>query len=668
MKKLLSLVGLVGIPMLAVPNVIAYSQNQVKINEQVNNNLDQINDTNYIEKTILASENRPFQHSYLTPTGYFLEKDKEYLIRINKNVKSTDLLYLSIGQYGVYKNLNDGKDSGFETYQIIGDNLIITPKISGMLYLKDYRFTNSVAILSITNNEPIKVPTFIVDETNQTEFFNQVLTTKSFFVEIVSKHIFGTFQTEMFKSQVINVVGININDTVLAWDQIWKYSNEVYGLNEKYSGVAKKYQQFIQISNPDSGPGYASSTNYRITFQNKTNAGRDLFTKKPNNQWGLWHEIGHSYQTPQYNWTNLTEVTVNISALYVQKFIAGTNNVDSASNIKIVKAFLDSNDVNKDFNTLQDLFAKLTMFWQLQMAFGDNFYPTISQLYRTDYLIVPNMQQDFVKITSKVANRNLIPFFEKWGFSITDDTKKAIEQLPSLKNNIWENVINGTHQSLVEWQVPKYQLSILKYEIKQKKTIDFGTIINETNLSDNFDILNNKNILKNQISFDWMNFYFKDNKYYVPMKITVKDDDLLSNNYLYFVQVSFEDTISLIGYAYYQRGIIGLDKENHKFYFTGSRIGLDVTQKPNTYYTIIIKNQNGTIVKQIALTGADNVDNIIKQNDLLNISYQEGYTLEIKTLITNKNRLFSPVSNTWVTNNTYDTEYQISNNKLIKVS
>jgi len=47
------------------------------------------------------------------------------------------------------------------------------------------------------------------------------------------------------------------------------------------------------------------------------------------------------------------------------------------------------------------------------MAFGDNFYPTLSQLYRTDYLSVSNMQQDFVKITSKVTNRNLIPFFQK---------------------------------------------------------------------------------------------------------------------------------------------------------------------------------------------------------------------------------------------------------------
>jgi len=138
----------------------------------------------------------------------------------------------------------------------------------------------------------------------------------------------------------------------------------------------------------------------------------------------------------------------------------------------------------------------------------------------------------------------------------------------------------------------------------------------------------------------------QDGKYYVQIKFVVKDEGLLSNNYLYFAQVSFDDTISLIGYAYYQRGIIGLDKENHKFYFAGSGTGLDVTQKPNVYYTITIRNQTGEVIKSVSLTGADNVANIIGKNDLLKIAYQEGYTLEIKTLIVNKNRLFDSISNT----------------------
>lgn len=669
MKKILSLTGLLTTAVV-LPNFGVYSHNQVKTKEQITDILDQSNDYSYIEKTLLASENRSFQHSFFTPTGYFLEKDKEYQIKINKDAKANDLLYLTIGQYRSYQGLNDGKDVGFETVKIVGDNITITPKNSGMLYLKDYRFTNKFKILTITN-DPIKVPIFIVNETNQADFFNEIMNTKSFFVEVISKHVFGTFQTQMFKNQVIPAVGVNINENILAWDQIWKYTNEAYGLNEKYSGVAKKYPQFIHIANPDdSGSSYAYTNNYYLAFHNHFNAGRDLFTRKSNNQWGLWHEIGHTYQTPQYKWSaDLTEVTVNISALYAQEKTFGAigGNVDGTSNITKVKAFLNSNDTNKDYNKQSDLFVKLTMFWQLKMAFGDNFYPTLSQLYRTDYLSVSNMQQDFVKITSKVTNRNLIPFFQKWGFNITDDTRKAVEQLPTLKNNIWENVINGTHQPIIEWQLPKYQVSTIKSEIKAKQVVAFGTTINENNFTNFFDISENKNIMWNDIRFNWMNYFMQDGKYYVQIKFVVKDEGLLSNNYLYFAQVSFDDTISLIGYAYYQRGIIGLDKENHKFYFAGSGTGLDVTQKPNVYYTITIRNQTGEVIKSVSLTGADNVANIIGKNDLLKIAYQEGYTLEIKTLIVNKNRLFDSISNTWVTNNTYYTKYQISNNHLIKI-
>ncbi|MDQ7983128.1 MAG: M60 family metallopeptidase [Spiroplasma sp.] len=638
---------------------------QAKNNLQISDGLDQFNDINEIEKIILRNENRSFQHSFLTPTGYFLEKGKEYLIKINKKAKFVNLLYISIGQFGVYENLNNDQSVEFETQQIIGETLNIAPKISGMLYLKDYRFTNAVKILSISKNDPIKVPTFIVGETNQETFFNEIKATNSFFVEIISQHVFGTFQTEMFKNQIINSSSVNINNTILVWDQIWKYSNETYGLNEGYSGVAKKYQQFIHISNPDTGPGYASANNYRVTFQNKTDAGKNLFVRKITDQWGLWHEIGHTYQTPQYNWSNLTEVTVNISALYVQKQIANINNLDNENNIKKVKDFF-AND--KDFNDEGDLFVKLTMFWQLQLAFGDYFYPTLSQFYRTNHLGIVDKQQDFVKITSKIANRNLIPFFDKWGVTMTNDTKKAIEQLPSLKKNIWENIVNGTHQPVIEWQLPKYQLSTLKYEITSKKTINFATKITETNLNDFFDISKNTNILANEISFGWINYYLKENNYYVPTKILVKDNDLLSNTYIYFVPVSFVNSLQFIGYSNYQRGIVGLDQKNKRFFFTGSEIGLDASQnKEKEYYQIIIKNQKKEVVKKIIFKADDNFNNIIFVNNLLDIPYQESYTIEIENLLKNKTRLFNVEKNTWESNDKKNSKYLIKNDTLIAV-
>jgi len=50
--------------------------------------------------------------------------------------------------------------------------------------------------------------------------------------------------------------------------------------------------------------------------------------------------------------------------LYAQEKMFGAigGNVDGTSNITKVKAFLNSNDTNKDYNKQSDLFVKLTMF------------------------------------------------------------------------------------------------------------------------------------------------------------------------------------------------------------------------------------------------------------------------------------------------------------------
>ena len=672
MRILLSILTLVGGGSAAVvPTVAGFIQGSHQSSATPTSgyeNLAHINDPAYIENQILTQENRSFKHSFLTPTGYFLEKGKEYTIAINKDAKANDLLYLSIGQNSTYQGLNGGQNVGFETRQFLGNQVTITPQNSGMLYLKDYRFTQQVKILTISN-DPIKVPPFIVNQTHQDAFFKEIATTKSFFVEIISQHVFGTFQTQMFKDQVIPVAEVNINDTILAWDRVWNYTNEVYGLNEAYGGVAKKYPQFIQIANPDSGNGdYAYTTNYYVAFHNRANAGRDLFTRKPDDQWGLWHEFGHTYQTPQYTWSNLVEVTVNISSLYIQQKLRGTaSRLDTESVINPAKAFLASTAKDKDYNKLTDLFVKLLMFWQLQMAFGDNFYPTLAQNYRTDHLGVVDQQQDFIINTSTLVKRNLLPFFEKWGLATTAETRNLVSQLPPLKNKIWENVVNNTHQAIREWQLPKYQVATIKDKIDVKKPINFGLVVDKNNFKDNFNLNLNTNIQTDQVYFDWMGYDLIDGKYYVPVRFTAQDKQGLKNSSWSYAQVSFDNTILLVGYAYYQRGLIGLNAATHEFFFAGSYVGLDVTEKPNTYYTITIRDQNDQLVKEFSLTGADNVASTIIREHLANLSYQPGYTLEIKTKIINKNRLFDPTTNVWATNNTYQTKYRIINDKLVKL-
>ncbi|WP_219811169.1 M60 family metallopeptidase, partial [Bacillus thuringiensis] len=72
---------------------------------------------------------------------------------------------------------------------------------------------------------------------------------------------------------------------------------------------------------------------------------------------------------------------------------------------------------NKNYDEISDVFVKLVMLWQLQLAYGEDFYPKLHQLYRDmPSSELPqndeNKKQLFMISASKVAKQNLIPFFE----------------------------------------------------------------------------------------------------------------------------------------------------------------------------------------------------------------------------------------------------------------
>ena len=60
-------------------------------------------------------------------------------------------------------------------------------------------------------------------------------------------------------------------------------------------------------------------------------------------------------------------------------------------------------------------FEKLVMFWQLDLAYGEHFYPNLHQMYR----LLPESEmpasdedkkQMFIYMASKAAKQNLVPF------------------------------------------------------------------------------------------------------------------------------------------------------------------------------------------------------------------------------------------------------------------
>ncbi len=143
--------------------------------------------------------------------------------------------------------------------------------------------------------------------------------------------------------------------------------------------------------------------------------------------WGISHEIGH-----QINQGKLAtaEVTNNVYALLAQ-----TANDKSESRLEVNNFYpkiyekVTSGTTGKATN----VFVSLGMYWQLHLAYDDNLtftdrdsiYSRINKLSRSNNLS-GTKDELLIMYASDAAGENLIPFFEKWGYVITQNVRDYI--------------------------------------------------------------------------------------------------------------------------------------------------------------------------------------------------------------------------------------------------
>ena len=196
------------------------------------------------------------------------------------------------------------------------------------------------------------------------------------------------------------------------------------------------------------GTGYNSQTMANMLMAN--------LYKSKDHAWAAWHEHGHMRQQPAWMWHNLTEMTVDIYSMYISRAFGNESKLEARNEYARAQDF--RNKQNPNFDEEQNAATKLVMFWQLALAFGDNFYPRLHKLYRALPLNeVPKAnsgeigKQAFIYMASLAANRNLRPFFEKWGITLSQATIVQISKLPPLVSQIWNGRDNA---KIIEYIIP----------------------------------------------------------------------------------------------------------------------------------------------------------------------------------------------------------------------
>lgn len=365
------------------------------------------------------------------PTGCYVEKGDELVITLQETDQEV-LPQLVISPF-ILENYKDAAKDGIEL--AIGENRIKAEE-SGILYfINESEATEKPPQLTISGVRFF--PTFELGKTTiekWRELWNTYKDAPVF--ELVTDKVFIT-SSSSFK------------DLVSDPTEVLKVHNQIVDIQARLSGLREDDEPLHQ---PTKFRYHFRQTNepyYMYAYYNHTGYSEEGMPyvldadKLKNDGWGPWHELGHVHQQTAWTTRDLVEVTVNLFSLTVQREFGGTSRLETDGIYEKAFAYLEQEE--KDFSKV-DIWEKLVMLWQLDLAYGEDFYPQLFRLIReTPIDQLPEEEEEKVQKlivwTSKVAKQNLIPFYKKWGLIPTPEIEQEVLQLgyPEIEAEIWRN-------------------------------------------------------------------------------------------------------------------------------------------------------------------------------------------------------------------------------------
>ncbi|WLP66992.1 putative mucin/carbohydrate-binding domain-containing protein (plasmid) [Bacillus thuringiensis] len=394
-------------------------------------------------EVLKQQERKSMAFSPYEPTGLYAKPNEQITI----NVEGNQDIQVYIGTYSYDASWRE--DSKIKSFTLKpGINTIQSPN-GGMIYF--YNKQQGGTIRTTITTGGTTTPFFELGKHTKQDLINMLdQYPNAHAVELKGERVLITASPARVKKYLL---GSNTDPVQLLkkMDEATRIQDKVAGLSEEQ--VDKHYVHYVEENHsPDY---YMYATSYRTAYVGDAIQYVLDINKFITDGWGPWHEAGHLRQQSPWKFYNMTEVQNNIYSLSVEKAFNQPSNLEKSGIYP--KAFQYLEQVNKNYDEISDVFVKLVMLWQLQLAYGEDFYPKLHQLYRdmpsselpqTD----ENKKQLFMISASKVAKQNLIPFFEKWGLRPNNDTIQKVAALgyPVLTAEIWK----GTDSNPIKPDMP----------------------------------------------------------------------------------------------------------------------------------------------------------------------------------------------------------------------
>ncbi|EJR29935.1 M60 family metallopeptidase [Bacillus mycoides] len=383
-------------------------------------------------KALSHQDRRAASFSPFEPTGLYAKPNEEITIDVEGNNEIT--AYIGAFSY----NRNPQGEELVKSFTLKPGTNTIRYEGGGMIYFYNKQENGTIRTTIQKGGTP--VPYFELGKHTKQDLIDMLnQNPNSFAVELKGERVLITATPERVKKYLL---GSNTDPAQLLkkMDEATRIQDRMSGLTEEQ--VDKHYIHYVE--DKDNKSGFMYATEYRTAYVGDAIQYVLDINKFTTDGWGPWHEAGHLRQQVPWRFYNMGEVQNNIYSLAVEKAFGQPSRLEEEGVYPKVSKYLVQE--NKNYDEISDVFVKLAMLWQLHLAYGEEFYPKLHQLYRdmpsneipqTD----ETKKQLFMITASKAAKQNLIPFFEKWGLRPNNDTIQKVAALgyPNLTAEIWKS-------------------------------------------------------------------------------------------------------------------------------------------------------------------------------------------------------------------------------------
>ncbi len=531
---------------------------------------------------------RRMSFSPYEPTGIYVKPGEEVVIQ----VEGAQQIKAYIGTYSYEKeepkqfNLNPGENK-------------ISSSNGGLLYFYNYHNTGEVVAKVKKGGTPN--PLFILGK-HTTKDWKRMLAENPdpYAIEMKGENSLLTMHPETVAEHLKQEDPAAL---LKKHDEIINIEHKISGLSKDGAGVANQGKHSIHFVEDWYTDNYMYATYYRTAYSKGNLESVLNLEELTNDGWGPWHEVGHQHQQDTWLWDGLGEVTVNIYSLAVQTTFGHKTRLEQEGRYEAAFAYLGKPDAQEKMN----VFEKLVMFWQLHLAYGDQFYPNLHQMYRLLHdTELPKSDEEkkqmFIYMTSKVAGQNLIPFFDKWGLFANDVTREKIEKLnlPKLEKEIWlstdSNPIREKQTELYE--VPygepnneKIQNVVIGTTYDEKKAKELVRNLGEGVKTTGVIIQDNPEVGEKTVKVEIIDE--KGNKNFIPV----------------VANVGYGDSLLVYGLSYRDgdlKSIVTLHHDTKKFSATDTKNLIHDYFKDEKYFEFTLYDKEGREKKNVAVKGLEN--------------------------------------------------------------